>query len=85
MKKKIIKNMTIDDLAIITQNGFTYLEEKMDKGFADVDRRFEQVDRRFDSMDLRFDKLEFRVGAYDRRLDNLEDKMRIVNNKLGLA
>lgn len=75
MKKFNMKNITINDLAIMTQKGFADLEGRMDKRFDDFEERINR----------RFDIIEFKMGGHDRRIENLEDKMRIVNNKLGLA
>ena len=90
--KPLPKNMTLDDLAALTQQGFVELEEKLTEKIdskidglrTEMDIRFKAVDKRFDQMDERFDKLEFRVGGYDRRLERLEDKMMVVNVKLGI-
>ncbi len=42
------KNMTIDDLAVMVQNGFLETKSEMKEGFARVDERFERVDKRFE-------------------------------------
>jgi len=73
MKKK---NITIDDLAIMVQKGFTQ-----------VDKRFERVDKRLDSieggmvtkaeMNRRFDGLEDRVlSSHQRRIEKLEAEVK---------
>jgi TolA-binding protein len=81
-----MKNMTIEDLAVMTQKGFADMErrfEEMDQKFS---KRFGAMHKRFDDMDARFDRLEFIVVAGQERLiEALEDKMRIVSTKLGLA
>ncbi|MBI5306322.1 hypothetical protein HZB04_01930 [Candidatus Wolfebacteria bacterium] len=42
--------MTLDRLALITQ-----------QGFLDVDKKFESIDKRFDLVDKRFDKIESEI------------------------
>ena len=51
------KNMTIDDLAVMTQKGFLgldgkimKLDEKVDRGFAEVNQRFFEVNQRLDKI-----------------------------------
>ena len=70
------KNITIDDLASMVQNGFTEVKEDMNK-------RFEQVDKRFDSMvtkaemNRRFDGLEDRVlASHQKRIEKLEAEVK---------
>ncbi len=77
------KNITIDDLASMVQNGFTEVKEDMNKRFEQVDKRFEQVDKRFDSMvtkaemNRRFDGLEDRVlASHQKRIEKLEAEVK---------
>ena len=70
------KNITIDDLAVMVQNGFTEVREDMNK-------RFEQVDKRFDvmvtkaEMNRRFDGLEDRVlASHQKRIEKLEAEVK---------
>jgi methyl-accepting chemotaxis protein len=62
----------IEDLAVSTKNGFDQ-----------VDERFERMDERFDQMDNRFDRIEnISIGSHERRIENLEDSVRVLNTKL---
>jgi len=77
------KNITIDDLAGMVQNGFTELKEDMDKRFGQMDKRFGQMDKRFDSvvtkaeMNRRFDGLEDRVlASHQKRIEKLEAEVK---------
>lgn len=77
------KNITIDDLASMVQNGFTELREDMDKRFEKVDERFKQVDKRLDGMvtkaemNRRFDGLEDRVlASHQKRIEKLEAEVK---------
>jgi hypothetical protein len=80
MKKRKI---TLDDLAIMTQNSFTELGVEMNTRFDQVDRRFEVIDERFEEIDRRFDRVEnLLLRSHDNRLDALEDTVRTIKTKL---
>ena len=77
------KNITIDDLAVMVQNGFTEAKEDINKRFEQVDKRFEQVDKRLDvmvtkaEMNRRFDGLEDRVlASHQKRIEKLEAEVK---------
>ena len=55
---------TIDSLAVITA-----------KGFSDVKNRLDKVEERLDDVNFRLGKIE---ANHERRIDNLEDRMRII-------
>lgn len=77
------KEITLDDLALMTQGGFNAMETRMDKRFDAVDKRFDAVDKRFNGIDERLDKIEFLlIGRHDKRLDKLEDDMRVIKTLL---
>ncbi len=66
--------MTIEDLAIITANGF--------KG---VDKRFDEVDKRFDEVDKRFDRIEnLLLRDHVQRIERLEDTVLQLKVKVGM-
>ncbi len=67
----------IDDLAAMTQRGFSELESKMFKGFANVHEEIKEVKETVD-------RIEYRVNTHDRRIENLEDKVRVIGTKIGL-
>ncbi|MEK7170582.1 MAG: hypothetical protein AAB767_04820 [Patescibacteria group bacterium] len=68
------KKMTIEDLAIITANGF--------KG---VDKRFDEVDKRFDEVDKRFDRIEnLLLRDHVQRIERLEDTVLQLKVKVGM-
>lgn len=52
MNKK--SDMTIDDLALMVQQGFDDLTGRLKKH----DSKFDSIDQRFDKIDQRFDKIE---------------------------
>mgnify|MGYP003393041206 CR=1 FL=1 len=71
----------IGNLAIMVKNGFDDIYARFDR----IDERFEQIDERFDRMDKRFDRMEnISLGGHDRRIEILEDKVGVINKKLGL-
>lgn len=84
-KGRAPKKITINDLAVMVQNGFNSIHSEMDtrfnlvdKKFEAVDRRFEQIesrfDKRFDGIDARFERLESRVKNIETRVENLDTK-----------
>ena len=61
------KKVTIDELAIMVQHGFT-----------EMDKRFDNMDKRFDRLEKRFDKLEDIVLSDHRpRIRTLEKELDI--------
>lgn len=60
--------MTIEDLAIITQKGFKELERKIDRGFGEVNERLDSLDKTRTN--------------HDNRIENLEDRVRVVETSL---
>lgn len=74
--KKYIDNK-IDNLDIIIQSGFQQImETKANK--VDVDKVENNLTRRIDILEYKI------VGGQIRRLDKIEDEMRIVKSKLNL-
>lgn len=72
MKKKI----TIEDLAMMTQKGFSHSAEEL-KNFRT------EVNKRFDKMDIRLDHIENLILTDHRnRLERLEDKIRVIETAL---
>lgn len=59
------------DLAISTKEGF----DEMRTGFQEMRSGFEQVN-------IRLDRIEnISIGGHERRIENLEDRMRVVETK----
>jgi hypothetical protein len=84
MKNETKKVMTIEDLAIITQQGFVGLESRMDKRFEQVEERFEDMDKQFKEMHERFRILEnILYRGHDNRIEKLEDKIAQIQVILG--
>lgn len=80
MKKEIKKKITIEDLAVIVNKGFSGVDEKfkevhkkMDKGFSDVRKEIEDLaimtGRGFEGVDKRFSELDSRMSN---RVDDVE-------------
>ena len=75
-KKKIT---TIDGLAGMVKGEFDRVYTRFDQ----VDERFDQIDKRFDNLESRLDHLEsVFIASHDRRLDRLEDNVRIIKTVL---
>ena len=47
-ENKTKKEITLEDLASMVQNGLLENREHMDKKFKEVNERFDKVDKRFD-------------------------------------
>jgi hypothetical protein len=61
------KNITIDDLAVMVQKGFTGVDKRLD-GMATKS----EMNRRFDLVDKRFDKIENLVlASHQKRIEKL--------------
>ena len=73
MTRKKKKVMTINDLAIMTAKGFSDVHKELTAVRSDVKEVKDATER-----------IEFRMSAQERRIEILEDKMRIVSTKLGL-
>jgi septal ring factor EnvC (AmiA/AmiB activator) len=74
-RKKIIKNITTDDLAIIINKGFQGQTDYMDKKFEQVDKKFEQVDRRFEQVDKKFEQVDKKFEQVFKVLKVMDDKI----------
>jgi len=89
MKTKKIKNITLNDLARMTQAGFLDIDKKFgatDKRFEAIDKRFDAIDQRFEIIDKKLDVLEYEMRArfnhleklliheYQNRIEKLEDQ-----------
>ena len=76
-KKKTVEEK-IDDLAIMVGRG---LEEVRNEGRAGV----KAANARFDVIDQVLERIEFQVSGQDRRMTVLEDRVRQLATKVGLA
>ena len=50
--KKSKKKMTLEDLAIMTQKGFSGLEERINERFENVDQKFQGIENRLENLEL---------------------------------
>jgi hypothetical protein len=76
-KKKTVEEK-IDDLALMVGRG---LEEVRNEGRVGV----KAVNARFDAIDQGLERIEFQVSGQDRRMTVLEDRVRQLATKVGLA
>jgi len=67
------KKITIDDLAMMVQRGFNGTDEKMGKGFRDVDARFEKIDDSFEEVNSQFNEVRIQFKEVNVRLDRIEN------------
>lgn len=70
------KGLTIDDLAGMTQRGFESVHGEIKSVRGDVGVLRKEMNERFDVVELKL------IGAHDRRLDKIEDDMRIIKTAL---
>lgn len=77
MAKKKVKTIEekIDDLAAMTARGFSDIEKQMTTIATKDDLK---------EVTARLDRIEFHMNTHERRIEMLEDKMRIVSTKIGL-
>jgi len=67
------KNITIDDLAIIVQRGFSEAAKNVDLRFDAIDKRFDGVDNRLDKVEKRLDRIEKLIlSDHKERIERLE-------------
>lgn len=70
------KNITIDELAVMVQKGFTEAKEDMNKRFGQVDKRLDGMVTKAE-MNRRFDGLEDRVlASHQKRIEKLEAEVK---------
>ena len=83
-KQKIKHNgkITIDKLASMVADGFDGLENKINRGFADVNARFTQIDERFDRIEIKLENLERRIFSIENILTEYGRDIREMKNIL---
>ncbi len=75
------KKMTIDDLAIITANGFKAVDKRLDG----IDARLDGIDKRLDAIDTRLDHIEnILLRDHLNRIERLEDTVLQLKVKAGV-
>jgi len=74
------KNITIDDLAIMVQDGFRGTAKK-----DEVNIRFDQVNIRFDQIENRLDRIEKLIlEDHKRRIEKLEFQTQEIRDALAI-
>ncbi|MFA6463598.1 MAG: hypothetical protein WCV55_01175 [Candidatus Paceibacterota bacterium] len=63
------KKITIDDLALITQNGFVETNGRIDDFRKEVNERFHIVDKRFDAIENKM------IAQHTIEIEHLRDKV----------
>lgn len=75
------KKMTIDDLAVITVNGFKGVDKRLDI----IDGRLDGIDARLDAIDVRLDHIEnILLRDHLNRIERLEDTVLQLKVKAGI-
>lgn len=81
---------SVEDLAVMTQKGFSGLEERMNERFEQVDRRFEDAQNRLENLELGQKKIHQEIlnihDSFVKRseFDNLVQRLSRVEQKLKL-
>lgn len=70
------KEMTMDDLARIVQEGFLNMDNKFSNRFDGVEKRLDKVESRLDRVEEKLDKVEVRLDGVENRLDNIEANLK---------
>jgi hypothetical protein len=85
-EKRIDENMTIGELAIMVNNGFTNMQTQINDlrsdmvaGFDRITKRTDvlekDVSKRFDTVDERFQQVENRFDKVDKKFDIIDKNM----------
>lgn len=78
------KDITLEDLAGMVNNGFESVRSEMSEGFKKVDERFDKVEKRLDTVEqdvkdiklhLHTETYKFDIKYLDNRITKLEKKL----------
>jgi hypothetical protein len=87
-EKRIDEDMTIGELAIMVNNGFTNMQTQINDLRVDMVNRFEVVDKRFNRLENRFDVFEKdvnkRFDTVDKRFQQVENRFDKVDKKFDI-
>jgi hypothetical protein len=79
--KKTQENpMTVDELAGIIATSFNDVHERFNK----IDGWFDAMGRRLDTTDKTLEEIAFFMTGHGRRIEILEDRVRLLATKLGI-
>jgi len=76
------KEITIEELARMSQNEFTAIRSEMRAGFGAVEKRFDTVEKRFDTVEKRFVAVEKRFDGMDERFTSMDRQFEELKNIL---
>ncbi len=87
-QKRIDEGMTIEELAVVVNNGFTNMQGQINDLRADMINRFEQVDERFGVLENRFDLFEKntneRFDTVDKRFVQMDSRFDKIDRKFDI-
>ena len=81
-RKKTAEEM-IEDLAGMVERGFAEAAADVERGFAETATKTDLNDFRKE-VNHRFDRVEFNANGFGRRIEILEDRVRLISTKIGL-
>lgn len=89
MRSKGIKKVTVDELAQMTQNGFTHMENSFKTGLAEHTRvileEFRRLNADIKHINTTLGPTVVIVAEQEKRIQNLESRLVRVERKVGLA
>lgn len=81
--KKNGSKISLDDLARMTQNGFSGVQKDISSLQTEVHDGFKAMDDRFEKVEKRLDRIEnILLRAHENRIEKLEDQMRVTMTRL---
>ena len=83
-KNKLIKKITINNLAEMINNGFNGQMEYMGKKFDQIDSRFEKVDKKLEAIEKDVRDIKNDLSDTMKRTDKLEMRVDYTENVLAI-
>jgi len=80
---KTVIDSSLEDFAIIVNNGFEEQRIYLETKFTEIDQRFDRIEGRLDKVEGRLDKVEGRLDKIEYELSGLRHKMDEFDSRLG--
>lgn len=74
-KNKLIKNITVDELAVMMNNSFESQTKLIVDGFNNIDEKFNKVDENFKSVNENFKSVNENFKKVFNQLKTMDDKL----------
>jgi len=76
------RNITIDDLAIMVQGGFSELRTEMNDQFKQIDQKFERVDKKFEQVGQKFWQVSEKIDKLKKDLNIVKTDVAVIKTDL---